>query len=639
MVSAPIIDVIRRDAAPVAVDLHDEPVAQAAALGMPFGAEAARHARTRWDENLDTFPTVVVPTATFAAMCGLDQGRTVVAPSGTDTRHITPSPFPDEPVVGLASGAGPGRGIETLIEATRLLRADVPDVRLALWLVATGAASERYLAELRARMANEPWVHLASARYKRIGAALARAAVLCIPHPPAPYFDVAFPVKLADGMAAGRPIVVTPRVETAAVVRTYEAGVVADGDRPDDLAAALLKVLSDGELRARLGANARKAAEERFDWQVIGTEVAAELIARSNTRDRPATPARTLTASCRPGIGTRGARLRDRARSPRPTSRMNAFADWLGRVSPPARRFAGRVRRRLRAMRAAFTTAFPLARLPQPSFEGVPVRVLNAKRREIAAKRVFGPDDLHDLAELIGSADEVVPIREAFARRDDRPPRFLALRHDMDHDVENSVRLAEWEAGHGWRSTYYVLHTDWYWGTPPDGEPSPFLLRALDRISSLGHEIGLHNNAITAGLVAGRDPADILAGALAGLRRHGFDVTGSVAHGDPLCHIGGYINYEMFTECPRPKNGDPRRTISVDDPRTGRHHELALRPVSMAEFGLTHEANWIRYSLSLSDTGGRWSTPFAEMSERFAGEGGFLQLLVHPVWWDLSGEG
>jgi hypothetical protein len=142
----------------------------------------------------------------------------------------------------------------------------------------------------------------------------------------------------------------------------------------------------------------------------------------------------------------------------------------------------------------------PHPHLPERYTDGIADRALAAKRRDLAGQRTFGPGDLDRLARLLDRADEVVTIREAFARRDDWPERFLAMRHDMDHDVENSVRLAEWEAAHGYRSTYYVLHGDWYWGDHGKAEPSTFVLNALDRIASLGHEIGLHNNAITLAL-------------------------------------------------------------------------------------------------------------------------------------------
>jgi hypothetical protein len=58
----------------------------------------------------------------------------------------------------------------------------------------------------------------------------------------------------------------------------------------------------------------------------------------------------------------------------------------------------------------------------------------------------------------------------------------------------------------------------------------------------------------------------------------------------------------------------------------------------MRDFGLDYEANSIGHTRSLSDTGGYWHVPFAQLDDEFAREGGFLQLLIHPVWWAFSGE-
>jgi glycosyltransferase involved in cell wall biosynthesis len=84
----------------------------------------------------------------------------------------------------------------------------------------------------------------------------------------------------ASKTGSRRPVVVTPRIETATVVRAYDAGIVADGDRPEDLATALLRVLTDRELGTRLGANGRKAAVQHLDWSVVGGRLADALLAR-----------------------------------------------------------------------------------------------------------------------------------------------------------------------------------------------------------------------------------------------------------------------------------------------------------------------------------------------------------------------
>ena len=266
--------------------------------------------------------------------------------------------------------------------------------------------------------------------------------------------------------------------------------------------------------------------------------------------------------------------------------------------------------------------------------EPLMTRERDAQRQQ----RHFGSRDLDRLARLLDLADAVVPLREAYARRDDHPEQFIALRHDMDHDVENAVRLARWEAERGWRSTYYVLHSDWYWGRRGPGAPSAYVLGALEEISGLGHEIGVHNNAIAESLRTGRRPIDILAEVLDSLRRSGFPVTGTAAHGDPIARKLGFVNSEIFRECPHPDGRASDREIEYRDTATGRVARLALDPVGMATLGLEYEAYRIGHTRYLSEAEGRWNTAPDGVTEEFGREGGFVQVLTHPVHWALDGE-
>ena len=271
----------RRSTRPVVLDVHDHPLAQAEALGRRL-EPAAREAMTaQVRRNLETFPLFTAPSASFAELAGLEPGRTIVAPNGSDVRHVTPRPFPDRPAIGMISGAAEGRGIEALIDAARLVRAGQPDLRLLLWLVAGDAAGEAYLAGLRAATATDPWIEIGAVDQAGLADALGRATVLVVPHPANAYMDVAVPVKLLDSMAAGRPVVVTPRTETRRIVEAAGAGIVARGDEPEALAEAIAPLLADPSLAARLGAGARAAAERDYDWAVIGRRLADEVLARS----------------------------------------------------------------------------------------------------------------------------------------------------------------------------------------------------------------------------------------------------------------------------------------------------------------------------------------------------------------------
>jgi glycosyltransferase involved in cell wall biosynthesis len=275
-----VIPYAERFADPVAVAIYDDAVAQLSALGIELEPDRLEGIRRRRALNEALFRWHVVPTASFAALTALDPARVIVGGNATDARHVLPGPWPETPTVGLVSGAAPGRGIEALVAAARLARESVAELRLLLWLVATSPESEAYLAGLAESVAGDAWIEIGSVDHDHLGAALARATVLCIAHPPNAYMDVALPVKLFDSMAAGRPLVVTPRTETQAIVERHGVGLVTGGDTPEDIAAALLGLLGDEALARRLGATARNVAETEFDWPVVAGRIADEVLRR-----------------------------------------------------------------------------------------------------------------------------------------------------------------------------------------------------------------------------------------------------------------------------------------------------------------------------------------------------------------------
>jgi glycosyltransferase involved in cell wall biosynthesis len=265
---------------PVAVAIYDDAVIQSRALGLDLSVGRAEELRVRRRQNEAAFRWHVVPTASFAELAGLDPARVIVGGNGTIASRVRPGPWPEVPAIGFVSGAAPGRGIEALIEAARIVRGEIPETRLFLWLLATSAAGEAYVEGLRAQIAGEPWVRIAPAPYERLGEILSQATVLTIPHPDNEYMDVALPVKLFDSMAAGRPLVVTPRRETAVIVKQHGVGLVTGGDDPASIAQACVRLLTDEALARRLGAAARAAAEREYDWPIVGDRIADEILRR-----------------------------------------------------------------------------------------------------------------------------------------------------------------------------------------------------------------------------------------------------------------------------------------------------------------------------------------------------------------------
>ena len=262
------------------VDIHDDTLLQNDALGIETGAEDEAQIRAKDALNRDGFRWLVAPSAPFAALAGLDPARTIVAPNGTDSSAVRPGRWPDQPAVGFVAGAAPRRGIEELVEAVRIARGTVDGLRLDLVLAATGDHSRAYLERLQATLERDDWITIGPSPYPELGARLSKATVLAIPTPAHPYWDSVSPVKLFDYFAAGRPVMTTPRIETARVVWEADAGAVSSDDSPDAMAASLIDLLASPDEARRRGANARAAAENEFDWHVIGRRLADEIVAR-----------------------------------------------------------------------------------------------------------------------------------------------------------------------------------------------------------------------------------------------------------------------------------------------------------------------------------------------------------------------
>jgi len=98
-------------------------------------------------------------------------------------------------------------------------------------------------------------------------ASVLRAADLCV-H--AARADT-FPTTVLESLACGTPVVATPVGGIPEQVRDGETGMLA---APADLPAAVVRLLADGELRARLGERAAADALRRFD---VRDQVAAYL--------------------------------------------------------------------------------------------------------------------------------------------------------------------------------------------------------------------------------------------------------------------------------------------------------------------------------------------------------------------------
>ena len=242
--------------------------------------------------------------------------------------------------------------------------------------------------------------------------------------------------------------------------------------------------------------------------------------------------------------------------------------------------------------------------------------------------------------EYLAQFRETVPV----GRLHDDPQRrsAVALRHDVDYDLDVALEMAWHEWRRGFAASYYLLPTAAYW-------QDPRLLAKCLQLQDFGHEVGLHVNLLASWVRREiEDPGRELARLLAPLRAGGVAVRGVSSHGDRLCYTQGFNNYWCFGELrpARPEVSESGRTAEGPRPADAAEtvpypstHALTredgarfdLWSVSMAEHGLEYEAFHVPFDAYYSDSGGSWRRSPDPLSASL--RGARVQVLMHPVHW------
>ena len=242
-----------------------------------------------------------------------------------------------------------------------------------------------------------------------------------------------------------------------------------------------------------------------------------------------------------------------------------------------------------------------------------------------------------DYLELVNSIDaKRVMIKEFWSIN--KSERFYGLRHDVDHDINIALEMAEFEYENDIQATYFLLHTAGYF------DYSQEFADKCKKLVELGHDVGLHNNVLTVWLTKGGTIKDIIERPLNFLREKGMEITGTSCHGDPLCYKEKCLNYEIWKEF-------DKSSVMKDSDMA---HNLKIEKVSLGDVGLKYEAYFLKYDAYLSDTGHHWIGTITDergtMFENAAMQApqniglkvitefnemeiGFFHVLLHPIWW------
>ena len=97
---------------------------------------------------------------------------------------------------------------------------------------------------------------------------LLRSKVGIITFLPSPNHINAQPNKMFEYMSAGIPIIASNFPMWKGIVEGCNCGVCVDPEKPEEISDAIMTLIADDEKARSMGANARRAIEERFNWEI-----------------------------------------------------------------------------------------------------------------------------------------------------------------------------------------------------------------------------------------------------------------------------------------------------------------------------------------------------------------------------------
>jgi len=203
------------------------------------------------------------------ARIGGFRGHLYAIENPVDDAFFTIKGVGEESTILYAGCVIPRKGLLNLLQALAQVRKTVPHI--ALRVAGETDSDPAYVDACRQMIAERGLesavTFLGSLTLDEMVQEYARCAVLSLPSK-----QETAPVVVAEAMAAGRPVVATRCCGMPYMVEHEGSGLlVDDGDVPG-LADALLRLLNDVQLRARMGQHGRELAQARFRADVVAQQ-------------------------------------------------------------------------------------------------------------------------------------------------------------------------------------------------------------------------------------------------------------------------------------------------------------------------------------------------------------------------------
>jgi glycosyltransferase involved in cell wall biosynthesis len=204
----------------------------------------------------------------IGSVYGRDDGRLTY--EGVDGQFFRPtrSPqvddrYPDRKIILHSTDFTATKGTEHLIRALPFVRQGVPDVKVLITHTLTNPDRKRQMQDLASNLGVLDLLDfIGRVDYQLLPAYYTRADVVVQPS-----INQSMSLSVKEAMACGTPIVTSPEGHEQTV--DGDAGFLVDPRDSSALGGAIVRILSDGGLAARMGERGREITATRFSWDSV----------------------------------------------------------------------------------------------------------------------------------------------------------------------------------------------------------------------------------------------------------------------------------------------------------------------------------------------------------------------------------
>lgn len=208
----------------------------------------------------------------YTVSLGLPKNKITVISNGVDTRAFHPTRFdparlklklsPNKEKLCVYSGRlDEWAGINLISKLSDIAETKKLNAKFVL----AGSGAEKMLDK-------ENVILLGAVPYEEIPHLLTTADVILIPFPNNEVSHAASPLKLFEGMAMGKPIIASKVSGIAEAISDGENGFLADPENVNEWVEKLETILTYENIAKKVGQNARRTVEEKFEWNCLAKQ-------------------------------------------------------------------------------------------------------------------------------------------------------------------------------------------------------------------------------------------------------------------------------------------------------------------------------------------------------------------------------